>query len=117
MEASCYNLMSFSEGIAYFLKPSGAAHLVNLHEGTCICLEFQDHHVPCRHSMAVCKNPVLKPEELTLSIYTVENYRNIYSESFVLDPTRIENLERSASGLAPLVQNNVGDLKKSGFED
>lgn len=56
MEASRYKLISFSEGIAHVSTPSGAAHLVNLHEGTCTCLEFQNCQLPCRHAMAVCKD-------------------------------------------------------------
>lgn len=86
MEASCYKLISFSEGIAHVSTPSGATYLVNLHEETCTCLEFQDRHLPCRHTMAVCKDQVLNPEEFTSSIYTVANYRNIYSERFALNP-------------------------------
>ena len=77
--------MSFSEGIAHFSTPIGAAHLVNLHKDTCICLEFQDRYLPCRYAMAVCKDQVLKLEEFTSTIYTYENYRNIYLESFALD--------------------------------
>ena len=86
MKASSYKLISFSEGITHVSTPSGAAYLINLYEGTCICLEFQDCHLSFRHSMAVCKDQVLEPEKFTSSIYTVENYRNIYSESFALDP-------------------------------
>ncbi len=67
--------------------------------------------------MAVCKDQVLKPEEFTSSMYKVENYRNIYSESFAMDPIWVEDLESLASCLAPLVQKKVGDLKKSGFEN
>lgn len=104
MEASRYKLISFSEGIAHVSTPSGAAHLVNLHEGTCTCLEFQDRHLPCCHAMAVCKDQVLDPEEFTSSIYTVANYRNIYSEKFALNPIQVEDLEDSACCLAPLVK-------------
>lgn len=103
MEASRYKLISFPEGIAHVLTLSGAAHIVNLSKGTCTCLGFQDRHLPCRHAMAVCKDQVLNPEDFTLSVYTVENYRNIYSEDFALDPIRIEDLEISVSCLAPLV--------------
>ena len=56
MEALRYKLISFSEGKAHVSTPSGAAHLVNLQEGTCICLEFQDRHLLCHHAMAVCKD-------------------------------------------------------------
>ena len=73
MEASHYKLLSFSEEIAHVSTLSGVAHLVNLHEGTCTCLEFQDRHLPCRHAMAVCKNQILDPENFTSSIYTVAN--------------------------------------------
>ncbi len=104
MEAFRYKLISFSEGIAHVLRPSGATHLVNLHEGTCKCLEFQDRHLPCCYTMAVCKDQVLKPDEFTSSIHTVENYCNIYSESSALDPIRVKDLESSASCLALLVE-------------
>ena len=118
MEALCHKLISFSKRIAHVSTPSGAAHLVNLHESTCICLEFQDRYLPCCHAMAVCKDQVLEPEEFTSSIYTVDNYRNVYSENFALDSIWVEDLENSASCLTPLVQKKkAGDLKKSGFED
>ncbi len=89
-------LISFSKGIAHVSTPSGAPHLVNLHESTCTCLKFQARHLPCRHAMAFCKDLVLEPEEFTSSIYTVENYGNIYSESFAIDLIRVEDLESSA---------------------
>ena len=62
--------------------------------------------------MAVCKDQVLDPEEFTSSIYTVENYRNTYSESFALDPIRVEDLENSACCLAPLVRKKTGRPQK-----
>ncbi len=108
MQAFCYKLISFSERITHVSTPSGAAYLVNFYEGTCICLEFQDRHLPCRPSMTVCKDQVLELEEFTSSIYTVENYRNIYLESFAMDPIRVKDLEISASCLAPLVQKKSG---------
>lgn len=112
MEASCYKLISFSKRIAHVSTPRGAAHLVNLHEGTCPCLEFQDCHLPCRHAMAVCKDQVLDPKEFISSIYIVENYHNTYSESFALDPIQVEDLENSASCLAPLVRKKTGRPQK-----
>lgn len=104
--------MSFSEGIAHVSTPSGAAHIVNLSEGICICLGFQDCHLPCRHAMAVCKDQVLDPEDFTSPVYTVDNYRNIYSEDFALDLIRIEYLETSVSCLASLVQKKFGQPQK-----
>ena len=86
MEASHYKLISFSERRAHVSTPSGAAHIVNHSEGTCTFLGFQDHHLFCRHEMAVCKDQLLDPEDFTLPVYTVDNYRNIYSENFALDP-------------------------------
>ena len=67
--------------------------------------------------MALSKDQVLETEEFTSSIYTVENCRNICSESFALDPIRVKYLESLTSCLAPLVQKKAGDLKKSGFKD
>ncbi len=90
IEAFRYKLISFFEGIAHVSTSGRAAHFVYLNECTCICIEFQDRHLLCCHSMSVCKDQVLEPEEFTSSIYTVENYCNIYSESFALDPIRVK---------------------------
>ncbi len=62
--------------------------------------------------MAICKDQVLEPEKFISSIYTVENYRNIYSESFALDPIRVEDLKNSASCLASLVQKKSWRTQK-----
>lgn len=67
--------------------------------------------------MAVCKDQELDPEDFTLPVYTVDNYRNIYFEDFALDPIRIEDLESSISCLAPLVQKKSGGHRKNGFEN
>lgn len=112
MEASRYKLISFFEGRAHVSTPSGAAHIVNLFEGTCICLGFQDCHLLCRHAMAMCKDQVLDLEDFTLPIYIVDNYCNIYSKDFALDPIRIEDLESSVSYLALLVQKKLGRPQK-----
>lgn len=86
IEASRYKLINFSEEKAHVSTPSGAAHLINLQEGTCTCLKFQDCHLPYRHAMAVCKDQVLDPEDFTSPVYIVDNYCNTYSKDFVLDP-------------------------------
>lgn len=62
--------------------------------------------------MAVCKDQVLNPEDFTSPVYTVHNYRNIYSEDLALDPIRIVDLEISVSCLALLVQKKSGRLQK-----
>ena len=62
--------------------------------------------------MAVCKDQVLDPEDFTSPVYTVDNYRNTYSEDFALDPIRVEDLESSVSCLAPLVQKKSGRPQK-----
>lgn len=41
MEAFYYKFISFSKGITHVLISNDATHLVNLHEGICICLKFQ----------------------------------------------------------------------------
>ena len=112
MEASHYKLVSFSKGKAHVSTPSGTAHLVNLQESTCTCLKFQDRHLPCRHAMAFCKDQVLDPDDFTSPVYTVDNYRNTYSQDFALDPIRVQDLESSVSCLAPLVQKKSGRPQK-----
>lgn len=103
MGALRHKLIIFSKGIAHISTLSEAAHLVNLHKGTCKCLEFQDRYLPYYHAMVVYKDQVLEPEEFTSFIYTVDNYHNVYSENFALDPIWVEDLE-SLACLAPLVQ-------------
>lgn len=74
MEASRYKFISFSEKIRHVSTPNRAVHIVNLSEGTCTCLEFQDRHLLYRHAMAVCKDQVLDSEDFISPVYTVDNY-------------------------------------------
>lgn len=107
--------MRFFEKIMHVSTLNGAAHLVNLHKSTCICLEFQDCHLPCCHTMAVCKDQVLDPKEFTSSIYTVANYCNIYSERFVLNPIWVKDLENSTFCLIFLVRKKTKQPQKKQF--
>lgn len=76
----------FFEGRAHVSIPSRAAYIINFFEGTCICLGFQNCHLPCRYAITVCKDQVLDPEDFTLPVYTIDNYCNIYFKDFALDP-------------------------------
>ena len=86
MEVSRYKLISFSEGRAHVSTLSEVAHIVNLSKDTCTCLGFQDRHLLYYHAMAMCKDQVLDSEYFTSSVYTIDNYYNIYSKDFALDP-------------------------------
>lgn len=101
MKAFCYKLISFCKEIAYVLTASWVTHLVNLYEGICICLIFQDWYLFCCYTMAIGKDQILDPEKFILSIYIVANYCNIYSEKFALNLIWIKNLKNYAYYFAP----------------
>lgn len=111
-ESSRYKLINSTQGIAHVSTPSGAAHIVNFLERTCTCLEFQDRKLPCRHAMAVCKEQTLDPKDYTSQLYSVNTYRNIYSDDYALEPIRIEDLKPSSFCRAPLIQEKVAVHKK-----
>lgn len=64
---------------------SRAAYMVNFSKTTCICFGFQNCHLFCPHTMAICKDQVFDLEYFTLLFYTIDNYCNIYFKDFVLD--------------------------------
>lgn len=85
MEALCYKLINFSKRRAYVLTPNRAVYIIKFFEDIVIFLRFQDCHLFCRPTIAVCKNQVLDLKDFTLLVYTIKNYYNIYFKDFILN--------------------------------
>ena len=67
------------------------ARLVQLKAQKCSCLAFQDHKIPCRHAIAVCRFFNVKPENYIAKFYEISEYREQYKYSLV--PVLLDGLE------------------------
>lgn len=65
--------------------------LVQLKARKCSCLAFQDHKIPCRHAIAVCRFFNVKPEEYIAKFYEITEYREQYKYSLL--PVLLDDLE------------------------
>src|SRR5205823_4025017 len=57
----------------------------------CSCLAFQDHRIPCRHAIAVCRFFDVKPEDHIAKFYEISEYREQYK--YFLMPVLLDDLE------------------------
>lgn len=78
--------------IVYRANPGDQnTRLVQLKAQKCSCLAFQDHKIPCRHAIAVCRFFRVKPEDHIAKFYEISEYREQYKYSLV--PVLLDDLE------------------------
>lgn len=65
--------------------------LVQLKAQKCSCLAFQDHKIPCRHAIAVCRLFNIRPENHIAKFYEISEYREQYKYSLL--PVLLDDLE------------------------
>jgi hypothetical protein len=65
--------------------------LVRLKAQKCSCLAFQDHKIPCRHAIAVCRFFNARPENYITKFYEISEYREQYKYSLL--PVLLDDLE------------------------
>lgn len=63
-----------SNDVIMVCAPNGASNIVNLSEGTCTCLEFQDKKLPYRHAILACREFNLEPEVYASQVYSLNSY-------------------------------------------
>ncbi|PSN59068.1 hypothetical protein BS50DRAFT_594940 [Corynespora cassiicola Philippines] len=70
--------------LAYRTNPGDReTRLVQLKAQKCSCLAFQDHKIPCRHAIAVCRFFNAKPENYIAKFYEISEYREQYKYSLL----------------------------------
>lgn len=94
--------------------PNRASNIVNLSEGTCTCLDFQDKNLPCRHAILACREFNLEPEVYTSQVYSLNSYQNTYK--IPMPPICLEDLESSLDCLLPLLSKRPGRPFKKCWE-
>jgi hypothetical protein len=67
------------------------ARLVQLKAQKCSCLAFQDHRIPCRHAITVCRFFNVRPENYIAKFYEISEYREQYKYSLL--PVLLDDLE------------------------
>lgn len=78
--------------LAYRANPGDQnTRLVQLKARRCTCLAFQDHKIPCRHAIAVCRFFNTKPEKYIAKFYEISEYREQYKYSLL--PVLLDDLE------------------------
>ncbi|KAH7394679.1 hypothetical protein BKA66DRAFT_567041 [Pyrenochaeta sp. MPI-SDFR-AT-0127] len=78
--------------LAYRANPGARkTRLVQLKAQKCSCLAFQDHKIPCRHAIAVCRFFNAKPENYIAKFYEISEYREQYKYSLL--PILLDDLE------------------------
>lgn len=93
------------------VTPTGGHHIVCLAEKVCTCGDFQEHLLPCRHALTVCKEHGLDPEDYVSLIYSMESYRATYA--VVWEPVSLQELPplpswEAVQCLAPPLQRLKG---------
>jgi hypothetical protein len=96
--------------VAIVTHRSGKDQLVQLGEGKCTCLEFQDYEMPCRHAIAVCIHTGQEPEDFISRYYKMDVYRKTYELSMHL--IQIQELQADDSCLAPAIRPQKGRPRK-----
>ncbi|MQM09487.1 hypothetical protein Taro_042363 [Colocasia esculenta] len=88
IDAYVKNLMDSSRGIhvncsngIIFEVISRPSHVVDLHEGTCTCRQWQVSRLPCKHVCAVVHKIGGNVEEYCSMYFTTECYSNCYEET------------------------------------
>ena len=78
--------------LAYRANPGDQnTRLVQLKAQKCSCLAFQDHKIPCRHAIAVCRFFNTKLEKYIAKFYKISEYREQYKYSLL--PVLRDDLE------------------------
>lgn len=75
-------------------------------------MHFQEQKLPCRHACQVCQEHNLELEDYVSPIYTIETYRNLYSDRHAMPPIRLQDLPSNAHCLAPKIQKRKGRPRK-----
>lgn len=95
--------------------PKNEQHVVNLDKGSCICVEFQDLKLPCRHAWAVCRANEQEVSDHVASSYLLATYRDVYNAAIAPQPMIIQGLKHSKDCLAPLIQKRTGRPREKRF--
>ena len=74
-ESRRYSCQGSDREKAMVVTPTGGHHIVCLAEKVCSCGDFQEHLLPCRHALTVCKEHGPDPEDYVSPIYCMESYR------------------------------------------
>jgi hypothetical protein len=93
--------------IVYRANPGDRnTRLVQLKAQKCSCLAFQDHKIPCRHAIAVCRFFNIKPEDYIAKFYEISEYREQYKCSLL--PVLLDDLEPDGFTKPPAIGTSRG---------
>lgn len=94
-------IRSFDRFIVF--APQGIFHIVNLKKGIYTCIYFQDWKLSSHHVCQVCCKHNLEPENYASLIYTVDTYRDVYTDIYAMPLIWPQDLEDHLQCLTPQV--------------
>ncbi|XP_022848165.1 uncharacterized protein LOC111370605 [Olea europaea var. sylvestris] len=71
--------LHFSGGPEWQVECSFGTYVVDLHERTCACREWELTGIPCMHAVAVIRDCRNDPEDYVHNCYTIESYMRCYN--------------------------------------
>ncbi len=96
-----YSIINSFKNVVMIQAFNEASHIIKLNENICICLNFQDKKISCRHAIRACQEFNLKSKIYENQIYTRSTYWSTY-ETFMFF-IRIKDLIFSSDCLVFLI--------------